>query len=334
MVTMADVARLSGVSSSTVSHVLNETRHVDAATRTRVEDAVATLGYRRNTAARTLAGGSSHTIGLAISGLTNPYFGPLLQAIERRVTESGYVLVLGDTHDDPVMEQRVIDSLLARSVDGLIIAPSSGFIEHSAQRIDATQTPTVLIDRSMEWKSDQITPENRESTRALTEHLIGHGHRRIAAITGLPGLHSSTERLAGYRDAMEAAGLRIDDAIVVSGESNADVSQRVVTELLARPDPPTALLTLNNAMTIGALRAASRAELSIPQDLALAAYDDFEWSDLFQPGLTAAAQDVARMGAEAVDLLYARIDGANGPSVRRIIDTTFHRRTSCGCSPS
>jgi len=124
VVTMAEVAERSGVSSSTVSHVLNGTRHVSAAARRRVEAAVAELGYRRNTAARTLAGGRSATIGLAISGLTNPYFGPLLHAIEQHVTAADHVLVLGDTHDEPEMERRVVESLLDRSVDGIIIAPS------------------------------------------------------------------------------------------------------------------------------------------------------------------------------------------------------------------
>ncbi|MEW1976590.1 LacI family DNA-binding transcriptional regulator [Microbacterium profundi] len=330
---MDEVALRAGVSPSTVSHVLNGTRHVNPETRERVEQAVADLGYRRNTAARTLAGGSSHTVGLAISGLTNPYFGPLLHAIERRVSESGYVLVLGDTHDETEMEQRVVDSLLDRRVDGLIVAPSAGFLRVSAPRIVEAGTPLVLIDRSIEFECDQVIPENRRSVHALTEHLIEHGHERIAAIIGISGLDSTADRVAGYRAALEQHDLTLDESLIVQGDSNPETSEQVMAELLRRSEPPTAVITLNNAMTIGALRAVQRSGRTIPADLALAAYDDFEWSDLFQPGLTAIAQDVGRMGREAVDLLLRRIGGEDAPFERHVIDTTFHRRTSCGCPP-
>lgn len=333
MATMADVARQSGVSSSTVSHVLNSTRHVSEETRARVELAVSQLGYRRNTAARTLAGGSSHTIGLAISGLTNPYFGPLLHAIEQRVSAAGYVLVLGDSHDEVAMEHRVVESLLDRRVDGLIVGPTRGFSESAGPLITETGTPLVLLDRGLDWPSDQVTPENRQSARTLTEHLISHGHRRIAVVSGLQGLDSTRDRVAGYLDALESAGIEADPSLILSGESNAAVAESVVFELLTRPDHPTALISLNNAMTIGTLRAVQKSALNIPGDLAFAAYDDFEWSDLFQPGLTAIAQNVIRMGNESVDLLLARITGSDAPFERRVIETSFHRRTSCGCQP-
>ncbi|MBL3687062.1 LacI family transcriptional regulator [Leucobacter zeae] len=332
MATMADVARLSGVSPSTVSHVLNETRRVSAETRERVEAAVTTLGYRRNAVARTLAGGSSRAVGLAISGLTNPYFGPLLHAIERRVSGAGYVLVLGDTHDEADMERRVLESLLDRRVDGLIVAPSADFLEYSAPLIERAGTPLVLIDRGVDYPCDQLTPENRRSSYELTEHLISHGHERIAAVTGLPGIDSTEERERGYREALRAHGLAVDESLIVSGGSASDIADRAVTAMLARPNPPTALLVLNNAMAIGALRAAQRAGIRIPADLALASYDDFEWSDLFEPGLTAVAQDVVRMGNGAVDLLLARIGGDARPFERRTIETVPHRRTSCGCT--
>lgn len=331
MATMADVARRSGVSSSTVSHVLNGTRRVNDETRERVERAVSDLGYRRNAVARTLAGGSSRAVGLAISGLTNPYFGPLLHAIERRVSDAGYMLVLGDTHDEAGMERRVIESLLDRRVDGLIVAPSAGFVRQTAPLIAESGTPIVFIDRSADYPCDQLTPENHRSSYELTEHLISHGHERIAAVVGLPGLDSTEERERGYRDALDAHGIVVDETLVVPGGSSSEAAERAVADLLARREPPTALLVLNNAMTIGALRAAQRAGTRIPQQLAFSSYDDFEWSDLFSPGLTAVAQDVVGMGNGAVDLLLTRIGGDDRPFERRIIETVSHRRTSCGC---
>lgn len=334
MVTIAGVAQRAGVSTTTVSHVINGTRRVNPETRARVEQAIAELGYRRNHAARTLAGGSSRTIGLVISGLTNTYFGPLLHAIERRVSEAGYVLVLGDSHDEAEMEERVVGSLLDRSVDGLIVAPSAGFTQGPAEQIARSEKPLVLIDRRLDLACDQLVPEDYESVRTLTEHLIEHGHRRIAAVAGLHGLSSSNRRVEGYRAALEAHGIEPEPRLLVPGGSNTEIARDAVSSMLNDPEPPTALLSLNNAMTIGALRAIQETGLSIPSDIAIAAYDDFEWSDLFQPGLTAIAQDVARMGREAVDLLINRIQGDNGPFEHRVIDTTFHRRTSCGCEPS
>lgn len=331
--TMAEVAALAGVSITTVSHVLNSSRPVNPETRSRVEKAIADLDYRRNHAARTLAGGSSRTIGLVISGLTNTHFGPLLHAIERRVSDADHVLVLGDSHDEEAMERRVVDSLLDRSVDGLIVAPSAGFMNDTAQRIARSGKPLVLIDRGLELDCDQLVPENTQSVHALTTHLIEHGHTRIAAVAGLPGLDSSDERIVGFRTALEEHDLLFDESFVVPGMSHTDTAYDVVSELLALPEPPTAIISLNNAMTIGTLRAVTAAGLSVPHDLAIAAYDDFEWADMFQPGLTAIAQDVTRMGTDAVDLLIRRIHGDDSPHEHRVIATTFHRRTSCGCAP-
>lgn len=331
MVTIDDVARRAAVSATTVSHVLNGTRFVRPETRTRVEDAVTALGYRRNSTARALAGGNSHIIGLVISGLTNPYFAPLLHAVEKRVTDAGYVLVLGDSHDEMVLEQRVIESLLDRRVDGLIVAPSSGFLDAGAPRVAAAGTPLVLIDRGVALDCDQVVSESRESSRRLVEHLIGHGHRRIAAVIGLPGLGTTVEREAGFRDGLAAHGIAVDPELIVAGDSRAETSHAAVAALLRREDRPTALVTLNNSMTIGAMRAIREAGLRIPDDIALAAYDDFEWSDLFEPRLTAVSQDVLTVGSQAVDLLFARIAGADAPFRRRVIDTTFHVRASCGC---
>ncbi|GAA3937159.1 LacI family DNA-binding transcriptional regulator [Microbacterium soli] len=331
MVTMSEVATRAGVSLSTVSHVLNNTRPVNDSTRARVEQAVRDLGYRRNAAARTLAGGRSHAIGVVISGVTNQYFGPLLHAIERRISAEGYILLLGDSHDEATRERLVIDSFLGRSVDGLIVAPSAGFADQAATAVTGSDTPLVLIDRSADIACDQVTPENRASTEMLTSHLIEHGHRRIGAIVGLAGLDSTTERRAGYLDALAAHGIEADPRLIIAGESNRDHARAAVEQLLSLDEPPTALLTLNNAMTIGAMRAISEFGLRIPDDIALVCYDDFEWSDLFSPGLTAIAQNVERMGREAVDLLMRRIEGDRSPFEQRIVDTSFHRRTSCGC---
>lgn len=331
MKTMGDVARLAGVSASTVSHVLNGTRNVNDATRLRVEAAIEQTGYRRNGVARSLAAGRTHTIGLSISALTNPYFGSLVHAVERALSDAGYVLIVGDSHDDVTSEQRVTGSLLDRQVDGMIVAPAAGSERSTLPEITRTGTPLVLIDRGVDIGCDQVGPENFESSRSLTEHLLDQGHRRIGVIRGLAGISSTIERFDGFCAALADRGLAVDPALVLDGDSNTDVAEREVHTLMSRPDRPTALVSLNNAMTIGTLKAVQRLDLSIPRDVAFACYDDFEWSDLFEPRLTAAAQDVEMIGATAVDLLLRRIHGNQDAPQQIRVPTTFHHRNSCGC---
>ncbi|GGG23971.1 LacI family transcriptional regulator [Rhodococcoides trifolii] len=329
---MGDVARISGVSVSTVSHVLNGTRKVNTATRLRVEAAIEQTGYRRNVVARSLAAGRTHQVGLSISVLTNPYFGSLVYAVERALSDAGYVLIVGDSHDNVDSEKRVTDSLLDRQVDGMIVAPAAGSERVTLPDIMRTGTPLVLIDRGVEVGSDQVGPENFESARSLTEHLLDLGHRRLAVVRGMAGISSTTERFDGYAAALTGRGIDLDPALVLDGESNTDVAEREVRALLSGENRPTALVSLNNSMTIGALKAAQTVGLSIPGDLALVCYDDFEWSDLFEPKLTAAAQDVETIGATAVELLLQRIRGHDGPPQQIRVPTTFHHRNSCGCT--
>ncbi|MEH3130940.1 MAG: LacI family DNA-binding transcriptional regulator [Mycolicibacterium neoaurum] len=332
MTTMGDVARLAGVSASTVSHVLNGTRNVNAATRLRVEAAIEEVGYRRNGVARSLAAGRTHTVGLSISALTNPYFGSLVHAVERALSDAGYVLIVGDSHDDVSSEQRVTGSLLDRQVDGMIVAPAAGSERTTLPEITRSRTPMVLIDRGEDVGFDRIVPENFSSAKGLTDHLLDLGHRRIAVVRGLAGISSTIERFDGHCAALTARGITVDPTLVVDGESSTDVAEREVRALMSRADRPTALVSLNNAMTIGTLKAIRGLGLSIPQDVAFVCYDDFEWSDLFEPRLTAAAQDVETIGVTAVELLLARIRGSEEPPRHIRVPTTFHHRNSCGCT--
>lgn len=332
MPTMDDVARLAGVSVSTVSHVLNGTRNVNAATRERVDAAIAEIGYRRNVVARSLAAGRTHTVGLSIAALTNPYFGSLVHAVEQRLSEAGYVLILGDSHDEPRSERRVTDSLLDRQVDGMILAPAAGSEFSTIPEIVRSGTPLVLIDRMLDVSCDQVGPENDASAHELTTHLLDAGHRRIAIVRGIEGISSTTERFDGYARALADRGIELDPRLILDGRSNVEVAESRVRELMSGPDRPSALVSMNNSMTIGSLKAVRGLGLSIPADLAFVCYDDFEWSDLFEPRLTAAAQDVQTIGRTAADLVLRRIEGHEDAPRSIRVPTTFTHRNSCGCS--
>lgn len=332
MPTMDDVARLAGVSVSTVSHVLNGTRNVNPATRQRVDAAILEIGYRRNVVARSLAAGRTHTVGLSIAALTNPYFGSLVHAVEERLSEAGYVLILGDSHDEPRSERRVTDSLLDRQVDGMILAPAAGSEFSTIPEIVRSGTPLVLIDRMLDVACDQVGPENDVSAYELTTHLLDAGHRRIAIVRGIEGISSTTERFDGYTRALADRGIELDPRLILDGRSSVEVAESRVRGLMSGPDRPTALVSMNNSMTIGSLKAVRGLGLSIPADVAFVCYDDFEWSDLFEPRLTAAAQDVQTIGRTAADLLLGRIEGREDAPRSIRVPTTFTHRNSCGCT--
>ncbi|MGA9700224.1 LacI family DNA-binding transcriptional regulator, partial [Pseudomonas sp.] len=284
MVTMDDVARRAGVSSSTVSHVLNGTRKVSPATVQAVQRAIQALGYAPNTLARSLARSSTSTIGVAISALSNHYFSETVHAIETECAKHGYMMLFVDTHDDPEQELRVVTALHHRRVDGILLAPANGSM--ALEYLRANQIPAVLVDRMMSEQFDQIGVDNASPTQALIAHLIGHGHRRIGFIAGREGFSTTDERVAGYRAALQAAGLGFDPRLLVNGGSDTAPARKATAQLLALPEPPTAIMAGNNLMTLGAMQALRDAHIEVPEQMALVGFDDFDWADFFVPRLT------------------------------------------------
>lgn len=352
MPTMADVARSAGVSVATVSHVLNGTRPVLPHTRQAVLDAIEELGYTPNTLARSLVTSRTRSIGLAVSAISNPYFTEILQGVEAAALEAGYSLLIADPHDDPRHERKVVQLLHERRVDGMIVAPSPdpsdlvGYLRRHG-------VPTVFLDRLVDARAtediapgdgpdgaapspgtpcfDQVCAESAAPTALLVAHLAGLGHRRIALVAGLPGLSTTSERVSGYQEGLTAAGLAYDERLLVYGNSESAGAERATAGLLALSDPPTALVTANNAMTIGALRALRRHGRSVPDDLALCCFDDFAWADLFSPRLTAIAQPSRELGARAVRVLLDRLAEPDRPARTVRLPCAFVHRTSCGC---
>ncbi|MGX1370846.1 LacI family transcriptional regulator [Streptomyces canus] len=194
--------------------------------------------------------------------------------------------------------------------------------------------PVVVVDERPvggPLRFDQVCAENTAPVAGLVTHLAGLGHRRIGMVAGLPGLSTTAERIAGYRQGLTAARLPYDDDLVVHGDSESAGAERATTALLRLPVPPSALVTANNAMTIGTLRALRQHGLSVPDDLALCCFDDFAWADLFSPRLTAIAQPSREIGAQAVRVLLERLDMPDRPARTVRLDCTFMHRTSCGC---
>jgi len=334
MATMSDVARRAGVSISTVSHVINGTRYVKEETVTQVMDAIRETGYTHNTIARSLVTASTQTLGLAISAISNFYFADVIAAILDAARRAGYTLLLADTYDDPDEELRVVQALHQRRVDGLLLATCTDADGAALQYLTDLAVPTVLVDRCASDRFHQVGTENLQATASLIEHLAGHGHTRIGAVTGRNLVCTSTERSDGYRLGLQRSGLTYDENLIVTGDSAATSAEDAVRRLLALPGPPTALFVANNHMTIGVMRALNSLGIKVPQDLALVAFDDFEWAALFQPRLTAIAQPIQEIGVQAVQMLMALIADRRDPPRTLRLDPAFMRRESCGCPPA
>ena len=310
--TMADVARLAGVSTATVSHVLNKTRSLAPETEARVRDAVAKLGYIPDRFARSLRTRSSDIVGVAMSAITNQYFARAVGELERNLAGLGMSILLADTHDDPQNEAKVVQDLIALRPSGIILAPSSS-PEYAIQLAAKYDVPLVIVDRiAAEVQCDQIAVENMRPVERITSHLLGLGHTRIAMVCGLPGLSTTDERRRGFEIAHEAADVEVDLTLVTSGQGTVAGAEAAARVMLHRSDPPSAIVSGNNAMTIGIMSAARDAHMRVPEDLALVCFDDFEW-EIFKPRLTAIAQPIEEMANRAVEMLRTRAADADEP---------------------
>src|SRR5690349_17738046 len=247
MVTMRDVAALAGVSITTVSHVINETRPVAGDTRERVQKAIDETGYTGDAIARSLVMGGTKSLGLAVSLVSHPYFAELIAAIESEATRNGYSLVLIDTRDTPESEQTAVRMLRSRRVDGLLLTPSAGGGSLVLPELKRLGIPTVLVDRLTVAKDiDQVGPENVQATSGLVTHLAELGHRRIGIVCGKAGVATTEERILGYRLGLGRAGLKWDEAMVSQSGW--------LAPLLDQDDPATAVAASDHLVTAGRLQ--------------------------------------------------------------------------------
>lgn len=332
-VTIRDVSALAGVSMSTVSHVINNTRPVSEAARQRVLAAIRETGYTPNSVARSLKTAATRTIGLVVGDIANPYYTAVAHALETRARAAGYSVVLSDSDDDPRHEAEMLRVLAERRVDGLVLAASSyseaGALDYLRQRA----IPVVQIDRIIDENYDYVVAQNKAATHELVTHLCALGHRDIAMLAGLPGLSTSRERVAGFHEALRDSGIDPDPGLIQLGGSRIEPARIATLALLDQEPRPTAIVAGNNQMALGAMKALRERGVRVPQDVALVAFDDFEWADLFQPRLTTIAQPCEGIGQHAVELLLDRIHDPDLPARHVRLPAMMRHRESCGCPP-
>jgi LacI family transcriptional regulator len=331
--TMRDVAEVAGVSLKTVSRVINGEAGVATGTASRVSDAIVELGFQRNDLARSLRQGrTSSTLGLLIEDVANPFYSAIAQAVEGVARARGFMLITGSCEEDPEREHALVTALARRRVDALLIVPASHDHAYLGREL-GPDTPAVFLDRPPQGlEADTVLLDNRGGAHLAVEHLLAQGHRRIAFVSDPEGLYTATERHAGYRRAMERAGVPIDPALVRLGSHDAEQAEAVVAELLALPAErrPTALFTGNNRHTVGAVRALRAAG---GEPTALVGFDDFELADLLAVPVTVIRHDPARMGGQAAALAFGRLDGDDRPPQEIVVPTELVRRGSGEIAP-
>ena len=331
---LKQVARAAGVSPATVSRVLNAAPNVSRETRLRVERAIEGLQYQPSRVARRLRTQDrpGQMIGLLVPDIQNPFYVEVVRGVEDRAYAHGCGVMMCNFAQTEEKEHFFLDILRHERVDGLILAPARPD-DRKVMEVVRSGIPVVCVDRGLKDADvDMVVVDNMEGARAAVEHLIGLGHRRIAHVAGLPQIPSTSERLDGYYAAFEAAGLTPDAALVRHGNSKHESGRDLTAELLDLPEPPTALFTGNNLITLGALETIHRRGLRIPQDVALVGFDDMYWAISLNPPLTAVSQPGYEIGRRAADLLFQRVAEPDRPPAKVVLKTTLIVRQSCGAN--
>jgi LacI family transcriptional regulator len=317
---MSDVAATAGVSLKTVSRVVNGEPGVRGETATRVHDAIARLGFRRNDLARALRHGRrTGLLGLVIEDVANPFYSAIVRGVEEVARTRGMLAIAGSSNEDSARERELVSLFCERRVDGLLIVPAG---ENHAYLLPEVRsgTPVVFIDRPPgNLDADVVLLDNVGGARSAVEHFLAQGHRRIAFIGDEPGIFTVRERLRGYRDALATAGLAADEALIRLGAHDADAAERLVTELLDLPEPPTALFAGNNRITIGVLRVLGRETART----AVVGFDDLELGELLAAPPTVVSYDAADLGRRAAELIVRRLAGDAAPPRHVVLPTTL-----------
>jgi LacI family transcriptional regulator len=331
--TMLDVAALAGVGLKTVSRVVNAEPGVSPALEAKVQNAIEQLNYRRDANASMLRrlGGKTQTIGLVLEDVANPFSSALHRAIEDSARARNVLVFAGSCDEDAQRERELIGSFRDRRVDGIIVVPASHDHTYLYEEQRAG-TALVFVDRPAgHLDADSVASDNVGGALEAVEHLLAHGHRRIAFLGDILSISTAVERLQGYTQALNRIGMAYDATLIRTGLRGPEAAARAVDEFFALPDPPTALFTSQNLLTIGGVRALRSAGLE--RRVALIGFDDIALADMVDPAISVAAQDPQAMGRAAAELLFRRLDGDTSPSVHHLLPVKLIPRGSGEISP-
>lgn len=317
--TIRDVARLARVSISTVSRVQSGAASVKPETKERVLQALRQLDYQPDDVARSMVMKRTHTIGVVIPDITNPFFPSVIKGIEDLARKRGYSTILCNTDESPEEEQKAIRMLRQKRVDGLVITTAD---ENGKQirKAVADGLPVVLVDRKAEGCDlDVVLIDNVLGAYQAARHLILQGHKKIGVIAGPQSVTPGRERLKGFQTALREYGVQFEERYTKIGDFREESGYALGRQLLESPKPPTAIFSCNNLMTIGLLKAILERGLRIGTDIAVVGFDDIEIATMLNPPITVVARPMYKMGTLACDLLMERIEGTGPADGRSVI---------------
>lgn len=310
-VTIKDVARQAGVSTATVSHVINGTRHVEEKTKHSVRTAMRELGYQPNSLARSLRSGETKTIGLIIPDASNLFFADISRKIEDFGYENGYSVILCNSDNDLSKQRNYINTLIAKQVDGVIFI-SAGESNEDLLNLSISGIPVVVADRIVPLDlADIVLLNNVEAGYIAVKHLIDLGHRNIACITGPSGVNPSQSRVEGYYNALNEAGIAINHKLIIPGDFTFKGGVEAVEKLLNIKPRPSAVFILNDMMAIGAIFQARRMGLLVPENLSIFGFDDIEMASAITPSLTTMKQPIQELADIATSRLIEKMRSEN-----------------------
>lgn len=313
----------------TVSRTINGHPYVSVETAKRVRAAIRRLDYRPNHAARVLSGQLSRSIGLIVPDIADTFFSVVSHAAQETARESGYLVWLAASNDDPAIEAAQVELMTHHPVDGILLVPADSRSRY-LKALATGSTPIVTIDRPIEIAiTDSVGVENRTGARMAVEHLIGHGHKKIACIATNAHLLTIKERIIGYEECLRHAKLPRSRALQLSSRESV---QSALSKLFASRNRPDALFTANNAATIWVIEALREMNVEMGKDIALVGFDDVDFFTLITPPVTAIRQPALELGHMSARLLLQRIKGEfTASSVRTVLPVSLIVRESCGC---
>ncbi|WP_332398798.1 substrate-binding domain-containing protein [Vibrio metschnikovii] len=329
MATMKDIARVAGVSTSTVSHVINKTRYVSDDIAERVNKAAKDLNYAPSALARSLKMNRTRTIGMLVTTSTNPFFGEVVKGVERSCYQQGYSLILCNTEGDNQRMKASINTLLQKRVDGLILMCST----LEGERIEVFERypdiPVVVMDWGpMLFASDKIQDNSLRGGYMATQYLIECGHQSIGCITGPLSRHQAQMRYEGYKRAMLEAGLTINPDWIIESDFECEGGAQALYRLKKKGPLPSSIFVSNDMMAMGVIHAASDLHIAIPDQLSIIGYDDIHIANFMTPSLTTIHQPKYRLGQAAIDTLLNKLKNqSREPQVVQLEPTLVVRQS-------
>lgn len=329
-ITIRDVATAAGVSVSTVSRHLNGRISLPEPTAKRIEQTVKNLSYRPNALARRLTHGKSETLGFITSDIAYPLFAAIASASEAEAAANGYSLLMFNSRNIVDNEIAFLARIDDRQVDGVLLMTNHSDEGPLVRKINQSGN-VVLIDEDVPGaRAPRLFAENARGARLAIEHLIAAGHRRIAVIAGPEGLLSTIERLAGYHETMEAAGIEIDPALVFKVSYDESAGSEAFDALMGMADPPTAVFAFADMLAIGAIKLARQRGIRIPDDVSLVSFDDILHAELLDPPLTTVRQSPEDFGRRGINMLLGLIRGEKSETaIQRIAVELVVRKSVC-----